>query len=92
MNTHLIEQQYEGSLQVGWAAELGVNTGPQKNEQGLQHRAVLEQRLMRLTDQHLKQFQERHLAVGVQASPHMPLHQSFQDVFRHYQLQNRALC
>lgn len=63
--THLVEQQYEASLQARGTAELRVDTGSQQQEQWLQHRTGLKQGLMGLANQHFKLLQQSCLALRV---------------------------
>lgn len=87
---YLVEQQYQAVLQSGWAAEFWVSTSSQKPQQGVEDGCVLQQGLLGLTDKHLKQLEQRTLAVWIQTAAEVPLKQPLQNILCDHELQDGA--
>lgn len=87
---YLVEQQHQAVLQGGGTTQVRVGARSQQPQQRVEDGGVLQQRLMRLADEHLEQLEQRPLAVRVQAAAQVPLHQALQDVLRDHQLQDGA--
>lgn len=83
---YLVEQQHQAVFQRWRTTQLWVSASSQKPQQGVEDGRVLQQRLLGLTDQHLKQLEQRPLAVWVQAAAEVPLNQALQDILRHHHL------
>lgn len=84
---YLVEQQNQAVFQCWRTTELWVATSCQQPQQGVEDGRVLQQRLLGLTDEHLKQLQQRALAIRVQASTEVPLNQTLQNILRDHHLQ-----
>jgi len=87
---YLVEQQHQAVFQGQRTPEIRVGARSQQPQQRVEDGRVLQQRLLRLADEHLEQLEQRPLAVGVQAAAEVPLDQALQDVLRDHQLQDGA--
>lgn len=60
---YLVEQQYQAVFQCWRTTKIWVSASSQQPQQWMEDGHVLQQRLLGLTDEHLKQLEQRPLAV-----------------------------
>lgn len=84
---YLVEQQNQAVFQRWRTSQLRLGTRCQQPQQGVEDGVVLQHRLLRLPDEHLEKFQQRPLAVWVQATAEVPLDQALQYVLCDHHVQ-----